>query len=56
LVLSYGGPSTTFAQLRDLVGRHPIVEGAVAVPYAHVLSIATKEKNETDKGLLISAR
>lgn len=56
LVLSYGGPSMTLAQLKDLVSRHRKVEGALAIPYAHLRSIATKEKNEVNKELLIIAR
>jgi hypothetical protein len=55
LALSYGGPTTTLEQLVVEVGRHRKVERALAIPYAHLRSIASKEKNEGNRELLIIA-
>ena len=49
-------PLITLPQLKYLVSRHRTVEGALAIPYTHLRSIATKEKNEANQEFLIIAR
>lgn len=55
LLLSYGGPTVTLEKLVARVGHHRPVRRALAIPYPHLGSIATKEKNATDKEYLILA-
>ena len=55
VVLSYGGPTTTLTDLEAQVERHRPVLRALAVPYAHLRSIATKEKTDGNHEFLIVA-
>jgi D12 class N6 adenine-specific DNA methyltransferase len=55
VVLSYGGPTTTLEGLVTLVARHRLVVHALAISYAHLRSIATEKKNETNREYLIVA-
>ena len=56
LVLSYGGPTAALDDLAAKVGAHRTVLRAVAVPYPHLQSLASKEKNDANREYLIVAR
>ena len=55
LVLSYGGPTASLDRLTATVARHRTVLRALAVPYPHLRSIATKEKNDGNREFLVVA-
>ena len=55
VVLSYGGSTTTLTDLEAQVERHRPVLRALAVPYPHLHSVATKEKADANHELLIVA-
>jgi len=55
LVLSYGGPTISLAELEALVARHRPVLRALAVPYSHLRSIASDRKNRENREYLIIA-
>jgi SAM-dependent methyltransferase len=55
VVLSYGGPSHDLVTLTATVARHREVRRALAVPYAHLQSIASEKKNASNKELLVIA-
>ncbi len=55
VVLSYGGPSTNLDQLTALVSKHRTVQRALAIPYQHLASLATEEKNAGNKEFLVVA-
>ena len=56
LVLSYGGPTTSLDALVALVGHQCTVVRAVAVPYAHLRSVARKETADANHEFLCVAR
>ena len=45
LVLSYGGPTVTLAELEQQVGQHRPVRRAIEIPYLHLASLNTKERS-----------
>ncbi len=53
LVLSYGGPSLTLAEVEAAVARHRRVERALAIPYRHLGALASAEKNATNREFLV---
>ena len=53
VVLSYGGPTMTLAELSSTVARHRTVRRAVAIPYRHLGSIASEEKNAQNREFLV---
>lgn len=55
VVLSYGGPRVTLDGLVAIVGRHRPVLRALAIPYPHLRSLATKEKNRENREYLVVA-
>ena len=55
LVLSYGGRGVTLDELAAHVGRHRHVVKALEVPYAHLQSIASEEKNVRNRAFLVVA-
>lgn len=55
VVLSYGGPAATLDTLTAIVARHRPVRRALAIPYAHLRSVATEEKNAKNREYLILA-
>ncbi len=55
LVLSYGGPTASLAELTDLVGRFRTVRQAIEIPYPHLRSVARKEKSRDNREYLIVA-
>ena len=55
LVLSYGGPTVSLDELEALVARHRPVLRALAVPYPHLQSVATEQKNRENREYLIVA-
>jgi hypothetical protein len=56
VLLSYGGPSVTLASLEATVARHRSVLAAHAIPYRHLGSIASEEKNASNREYLILSR
>lgn len=54
-VLSYGGPTLTLEQLVATVSRFRPVCRALAVPYAHLRSIASEVKNANNQELIVIA-
>ena len=55
LVLSYGGPTTTLEALTEQVARHRRVHRTLAVPYAHLRAVATKEHARDNREFVIVA-
>lgn len=55
VVLSYGGPRVSLDQLIATVAKDRKVLSALAVPYAHLRSIAKEEKNATNQELIVIA-
>ncbi|MPZ23596.1 MAG: hypothetical protein GEU28_08625 [Dehalococcoidia bacterium] len=55
LVLSYGGPGVDLDGLVSRVGRHRPVLRALAVPYPHLPSIASEEKNARNQEFIVVA-
>lgn len=55
VVLSYGGPTVDLPSLTHLVGRHLPVHRSLAVPYAHMQSVATEEKSARNREYVIVA-
>ena len=55
VLLSYGGPTVTLEGLVAQVSRHRPVRRELEVPYRHLGSIASEEKNATNKEYLIVA-
>ena len=55
LVLSYGGPTASLAELSGLVGRFRTVRRAMEIPYPHLRSVARKEKSRDNREYLIVA-
>ena len=55
LVLSYGGPTVSLAELEALVARHRPLVRALAVPYPHLRSVASAQKNQENREYLIVA-
>ena len=55
VMLSYGGPTVTLDALTALVARHRPVRRALAIPYAHLRSVATEENNAKNREYLILA-
>lgn len=55
VVLSYGGPTLTLGQLVATVSAHRRVQRALAIPYRHLGSIASEEKNATNREYLVVA-
>jgi adenine-specific DNA methylase len=55
VVLSYGGATRTLEDLASLVKRHRPVLRALAVPYSHLRSIASEEKNAQNREFVIVA-
>lgn len=55
VVLSYGGDTVTLDTLTAIVARHRPVRRAVAIPYAHLRSVATEEKNAKNREYLVLA-
>ncbi len=55
VVLSYGGPTVTLDALTAIVARHRAVRRALAIPYAHLRSVATEEHNARNREYLILA-
>lgn len=55
IVVSYGGPSTSLQELTLLVGRFRTVRRAIAIPYPHLASIATEEKNASNEEFIVIA-
>ncbi len=56
VVLSYGGPTVTLDDLVATVGAQRRVVRALAVPYPHLRSIASKEKNDANREFIVVAR
>ena len=56
VLLSYGGPTATLEDLVETVGAHRRVVRALAVPYRHLESIASKEKNDANHEFIVVAR
>lgn len=56
VVLSYGGPTVTLDELVESVNVHREVVRAVAIPYPHLRSIASKEKNDANREFIVLAR
>jgi len=55
VVLSYGGPTVTLDTLTAIVDRHRPVRRALAIPYTHLRSVATEEKNAKNREYLVLA-
>lgn len=55
LLLSYGGPTITLEELVAQVTRHRRVTRSLAIPYRHLGSIASEEKNATNNEYLVIA-
>lgn len=55
LVLSYGGPTVTLESLTEQVERYRKVRHALAIPYAHLRSLAREEKNRANREFIIVA-
>lgn len=55
LVLSYGGPTVSLTELEALVARHRPVVRSLAIPYPHLRSIASDQKNRDNCEYLIIA-
>jgi 16S rRNA G966 N2-methylase RsmD len=55
LVLSYGGPGATLADVTAVVGRYRRVRRAISVPYPHLYPISKEAKRATNKELLVVA-
>jgi D12 class N6 adenine-specific DNA methyltransferase len=55
VVLSYGGPTVTLDQLTATVSAHRRVLRALAIPYRHLGSIASEEKNAQNREYLVVA-
>ncbi len=56
VVLSYGGPTVTLDELVETVGAYREVVRAVAIPYPHLRSIASKEKSDANCEFIVLAR
>ena len=55
-MLSYGGPTVTLDDLIETVGAYREVVRAVAIPYPHLRSIASKEKSDANREFIVVAR
>lgn len=55
VLLSYGGPTISLEGLVAQVGRHRRVLRSLAIPYRHLGSIASEEKNATNNEYLVIA-
>lgn len=55
VVLSYGGPTLSLDELQQLVRRHRHVARAIEIPYPHLRSVATEEKNARNREFLVIA-
>jgi hypothetical protein len=54
-VISYGGPSARFEEVCELIARHRKIERALEIPYRHLGSVASVNKNRTNREYLIVA-
>ncbi len=56
VAISYGGPTASIESLSELVARRRTVRRAVAIPYAHLRSVAKEENRERNRELVVIAR
>ena len=54
-VISYGGPSTRFEEVCELISQHRTIERALEIPYRHLGSVASAKKNKSNREYLVVA-
>ena len=54
-VISYGGPSTRFEEVCELISQHRTIERALEIPYRHLGSVASAKKNRSNREYLVVA-